>query len=101
MSLHRKDREPYGSGGRTRAEASASLVGSPWFYGLIILDVRHEVGENPPALVSAEHSTDRVTAKPSYSGRSIRPKGGFIIGERSEPSVIYVRICVTRADFLL
>ena len=40
LSLHRPDREPYGSGGTTRAEASASLVVSPWFYGLIIPDVR-------------------------------------------------------------
>jgi hypothetical protein len=49
------------------------LEALPWFYGLMIPDVRRRSwSENPSALVSAEHDLDRVTAKPSYSGQSIR-----------------------------
>lgn len=49
------------------------LEALPWFYGLIISDVRRRSRlENPPALVSAEHDLDRVPACWHNRGQSIR-----------------------------
>jgi len=49
------------------------LEALPWFYGLMIPDVRRWSWlENSPALVSAEHDLDRVPACWHERGQSIR-----------------------------